>query len=631
MLNRQDKSAHKLLKSLTNAQRATCDLTAFFSLAVLFVLCLSFFTIFTEDIFARAGGAGGSSSSSSDSGGDSEVLIYLVIQIIRLLLMLPFPYNFISIAVIVIIALCVYKKGTESSPINNIPAPGSKPASSVDKILQKDPSFSKMDFIKKVETAFYKIQSSWAKKDISAARIFISDGVYQRFNTQFLMMNLIGQTNTISKIEINSIFIDSVEQDGDYDIIHAGIDAYIEESFRSSLNSLNQNIRENFREYWSFIRKRGAHKHNIYESDRCPNCDAVIDYSLGEISQCRYCNTLFNSGEYDWVLSEITQAQDYSIETKIGPKQRQFSDKIRKIASEYPDFSVQHIEDTASNAYLQLLAAQTLQQPERTRRFSGDAFYKKWTAETDSETQKGFQVAYNRLFLNAVTLAGFYESETAYTAAITIKRSYQRVSRTDSTVKIIDHAMMSDTKTILLQRNKSGDKAKGSLYAHMCPVCGAPVSDTAGTTCSYCNSTLNDPAHEWIVSGLFDGRDFTAYLQETGTTDGVSVKRDIYDEVYDVRDYAFNNILAVMGCDGNISEDEKNFALKTAKRFGYNAEKVSSMIDLAVSGKLAIRMPQDKKHISKIIKLMNKAAMADSDFSQTEKDFITSVSETYLS
>ena len=46
-------------------------------------------------------------------------------------------------------------------------------------------------FDAKVRSAFIKIQRAWTEQHISSVRPFISDGMYQRFATQFRMMGLL--------------------------------------------------------------------------------------------------------------------------------------------------------------------------------------------------------------------------------------------------------------------------------------------------------------------------------------------------------------------------------------------------------------------------------------------------------
>ena len=78
--------------------------------------------------------------------------------------------------------------------------------------LQENPDFNLNEFFAKVKTAFISIQTAWAEKNLSNVRRFISDGVYQRFNTQFKMMTLLKQNDIISNVTIRSAAIDRVDR-----------------------------------------------------------------------------------------------------------------------------------------------------------------------------------------------------------------------------------------------------------------------------------------------------------------------------------------------------------------------------------------------------------------------------------
>lgn len=605
-------------------------------ISFLFILICAALILISLDLFARAGGAGGSSggggfsSSGSSGGGDGGMAIYLIFQLIRIILLLPFPFNIIALAILAFLAFYVYRSFRENSAINDIPFFSEDLYQPKKQYTPAPQGVDNDDFLHKAESAFYKIQKAWEAKDTSQVRIFLSDGVYQRFNTQFLMMNLAGQTNYIHKVDVKHISIDAVEEDGDFDIIHTAIDAYIEESFSSEHKGMTQKHKEYFREYWSFIRKKGAPKKDIYSGDRCPNCDALLPKEgMGEVSKCEYCNAIINSGEFDWVLAEITQAQDYSIQDSVASKRQRMASKLTKLSHEYADFSIQHVEDIASNAYLQILSAQTLKKPEMARRFSSDSFYSHWMSNIDiNGTSK---TVYNRLYLNAVILTAFHETGDHNIAICYIKKSYQRI-RIDENRKVspIDNAVISDNIYIALKREKNGENAKASLYAHMCPACGGPVSDTADLACSYCGSSLNNPAYEWIVDGIFSASEYKSYVQNLNSRQSATVKEELFDSVYDTRDFAFNNIMAVIACDGVFTDEEREFASYTAKKFGYNTKKIDTMFELAKNGRLSVRMPEDRKKREKIVKLMERAAKADNDYSDTEKAFIESIRTTYL-
>lgn len=65
-------------------------------------------------------------------------------------------------------------------------------------------NFSQDLFLKKVEKTFVKVQRAWSSKNLKSIRNFISDGIYQRFNTQIIMMEKLRQRNIIGSIKILS-------------------------------------------------------------------------------------------------------------------------------------------------------------------------------------------------------------------------------------------------------------------------------------------------------------------------------------------------------------------------------------------------------------------------------------------
>ena len=198
----------------------------FFSFILLLFISIS--------VWASAGGGGGGHSGGGGSGGgggDGGAIIYLVYWLIRLIFMLPFPINIIVLGIIIFVIYKASKSYQAVSGLNNIPNYNPTTNYSVsnrqDKIntdfTTKNSDFDVVKFKEKVRTAFIEIQNAWMFQDLSKVRKWISDGVYQRFNTQFIMMKQIDQMNEISDINIQQIYIDDVETDGVYDIMHVGI------------------------------------------------------------------------------------------------------------------------------------------------------------------------------------------------------------------------------------------------------------------------------------------------------------------------------------------------------------------------------------------------------------------------
>lgn len=590
------------------------------------------------DLYARAGGAGGSSSGGShgggshgsSGGGDGGDGIYFIIMIIRLLIALPFPVNVIAVGIIIgVFALGSFhtKRTIKQQTIYN-QLPTGEPVRSVkgfDRFLRNNPDFDEESFKDNVKKAFLDIQEAWQNQDLSGVRKFISDGVYQRFNTQFKMMKLLQQTNKLDNIEIRNIYIDKVESDGLYDIIHTAIHASINDHFISRLDpSMNSGGKEEFVEYWSFLKKRGKETRDIYGSDSCPNCGAPLPEDMGEVSKCASCGTLTNSGEYDWVLSEITQADDYiSAHPKLA-KSENLTEKIRKIINENDDFAVQLVEDKASNGYLQILTAMACNDPSLMRRFVSDRVFNRLGVK-----EGGPVTAYNRIYLNDVFLVGISEEENRNVLHIAVKSSYQRIKIDNNRVSRIDEAVVSRTEVVFMSRDKNASESKGSLYAHSCPSCGAPVENSLNINCAYCGSVMNGTGSEWIITDLMSMSEYNEWLGSNKGDMSYSVNTDLIDKLYDVRDFAFNNVMIVIAADGVYAEEEREFAEGLAKKWGYSVEKLQPFFAMAKNSQLVIRMPEDRKKQGKIFKLMKKAAESDQNVSPEERKLLDYIASQY--
>ena len=450
---------------------------------LIFVFIFTILFLSTAELWARAGGGGGghgggggghSGGYGGGYGGYSGVVVYGGGG------ESSGSVNFVVIAIIIIVILWnVYNRTNSVSSKNS---------------WQPEPHDTTldMDLIKKVNLAFLTIQKSWSEKRLDLMRRFITDGVYQRFHAQFTMMNLLDQTDVMSNVRIENISLASESTDGLYEVLDVRITAYAEDQFVSeSFPQLNSpGGGETFSEYWSFIRridyKKGS---DIFNSELCPKCAAPLKTKLVETAQCPYCFTYLNNGEYDWVLAEITQEEDYA-----GPSTVLVAPEI---ASRIPDFSIKLIEDRASNAFMQILIASAEKQEAPLIRFSSP----RALAEIKQLMQQ-MNFLYDRLFLDAVQVTACTIENEWCQVKVNLRFSFRRVELQDHKANLLDDDIVTDTRDITLIRHLTGTVAKGSVYANSCSHCGAAQKDSLSSVCAYCNQPLNDPTTEWIVDQI---------------------------------------------------------------------------------------------------------------------------------
>lgn len=594
-------------------------------MALLFSIICVLAVLPSRDAFPRAGGGGGGHSSGGgfhSSGGSFHSGSHRGSSSGS-----PVAAIIILIIVIIVISNAAKKKNLS----NNFQTLGPKPldkASGYNDFLKNNPGFNVDEFYAKVKKAFTDVQIAWGKSDIQSVRRFISDGVYQRFNTQLKMMSVLKQRDIISNIAIENVSIDRSETDGAYDILHVGIRAGMSDQFIcKTMPELNSpGGYESFTEFWSFIRKRGVGKKDIYSTNNCPNCSAALPEKMGDSGKCQYCGAFVNSGEYDWVLAEITQQDDYLYGAFASKKTSNLSAKVKELIGENADFAVEEIEDKASNGYLQILTAIALKDPSIMRRFVTDNAFSKLSKQISNEN-----IFYNRLYLNDVSLIGVRHENDKNILLIGVKSTYQRVNLiSEDKARFIDPAMMTKKEVVVMERNIQTETSKGSLYAHLCSNCGAPLKDSLDVTCPYCNSVLNSSKNEWIISDIFSMAEYENYFSQYSKEFAYKVDPSLADDLATIKDFAFNNMMILMSCDGVFADDEKKLAAELAKKWGFKVDNIQPMFDMAKSGRLVIRMPEDSGKKKKIYLLMEKAANADGNISKEEQRLLDYIKATYL-
>jgi len=107
------------------------------------------------------------------------------------------------------------------------------------------------------------------------------------------------------------------------------------------------------------------------------------------------------------------------------------------------------------------------------------------------------------------------------------------------------------------------------------------------------------------------------------------VDTGLIDKLYDVRDFAFNNVMLVIAADGVYADEERQFAEDLAKKWGYSVEKLQPFFAMAQNSQLVIRMPDDQKKQKKIYKLMKKAAESDKNISGEEQKLLDYIKGQY--
>ena len=347
----------------------------------------------------------------------------------------------------------------------------------------------------KVQISFMEIQNAWQQKDLKNVRKWMSDGVYQRYTAQFQMMNKLSQVNKLSNIQVRQIRPLKTTLDGQYQTTDVAISFSMDDEF---LSDKYPAFNERFfgdadTEVWTFIKRQDAPADkNLYDNRNCPNCGAPFETKMGEISRCAQCGTLTNNASFDWVLSEITQADDYN-----GGAGLEANEKLHELTKNDGLFAVQRAEDIASNVFMQIMEVLTGESDKKLARFAQP----ETVASILKQKAAMGNIVFDRLYLNDVTLSNFEIVNERLNLVFNLTATFQRV-RAGQTLTLIDPELVSHNYSMVLSKNLKGlqTASKETVYSYECANCGAPFADTTNDVCPYCQTAVIDFNRNWVLT-----------------------------------------------------------------------------------------------------------------------------------
>lgn len=461
----------------------------FFNNRKITVILLTFFLLASSLMEARLGGGGGSSShSSGHSGGDGlGGLVWIIFRIL----------GFKGVLLLIVIYL-IYQWYTKRNRSNNNSSDDFTGSNFMGSAPSPQYNFPEGLTPSKVKTAFLEMQQAWQNQELNSVRKWMSDGLYQKLSVQLKMMQKLGQHNTMDNIQIQNISVANSFTFKDYQITDVRIDFTLNDTFYSDkYKSMRESYTDDYAtEFYSFIKKgnKVASESN-YSGNNCPNCGALISIQLGDICRCPNCKTLTNNPEYDWVLCEITQGENYNEESDLN-----YDEHLKELTKFDDDFNIQSLEDIASNVTMQILEVLTGGKEIKLERFAHKDIKENILALKENSFKN---VSFDRLFLKEVTTEAYEETEDhKLEVDFYIEACGKRVRIENDNLKTIDDDFVTFTIHLSLLKGilQEAPTTKDVVYSYECSNCGAPFDDTTHDTCNYCDTVVVDESKNWILS-----------------------------------------------------------------------------------------------------------------------------------
>ena len=489
----------------------------------------------------------------------------------------------------------------------------------LDALRRRDPDFATEPFMKRVEQAFLSVQSAWSAMDMTPARAWVSDGVMERFAVQLAMLRAEGIRNDMKDVRVIECEILQIESSAFWDVIHARVEASAidrDVSLQDGSVVRGGDQAETFEEVWTFARRPSARTvaGRCGFSGGCPNCGTPLKVLDGE--QCPACKSWLNSGEFDWVLCEITQASEW------GSRQPREVPGLAELAARDPALNTRFLEDRASVAFWRWQEALWSGRADALRAVASDGFC--------DRLGDGGGAYFREAAVGAVIALALESGDEQDRAHLVVRWSGERCRRDEPLEGAKD---FSETVLILARRAGALTDARAGLRSLRCAACGAPPTSRDAVACEYCGHKFNDGSRHWVLVELLpasawkrpqprvaagvaaagassstgDGPPATAAPADYGWTGPLSA------------DAALRVMAAAMAADGEIAPEETRYLETFARRRGVPEATTAQLIAAARAGRIETPAPQSRAEACAFLRGLVLMSLADGKITRQER------------
>ncbi|HVC09677.1 MAG TPA: zinc-ribbon domain-containing transport protein [Elusimicrobiota bacterium] len=448
----------------------------------------------------------------------------------------------------------------------------------------RDPKFDAEAFLKRAQDAFLKIQSAWSRQDLSPARPFVSDGVMERFLIQIGMQQALGERDDMSQVQVLGADILEMESDRCFDALHVRFLASAADqmvSTRDGRRISGSASAQEFSEIWTFLRRPGAKTLSgagLIEGC-CPNCGAPL--SLADAGRCESCKSWVNSGEYDWVLCEITQECEWAprgAEADIPG----FMDLAAKDAA----LNAQFLEDRASVAFWRWQMALFEGRTDAAMAVAAPEFLSTLAADIAAKTESYRESAVGAVEVRCVETGAPFDR-----AHVLVKWSGDRWTGRGSGAAFQENVLR---QHVFILKRKSGvlTEARSGLCSLRCPNCGAPQTQRDQVRCEYCGTPFNDGASHWVVEDVRPIGEWSPPKSALQTP--AAPAADDWAQALSPAE-ALTVVALVVSANGRQTPETASMMAALAKRYGIAPEKIPALLAAARSGQVQMPVPQNRE------------------------------------
>ncbi|QDT15435.1 TIM44-like domain-containing protein [Alienimonas californiensis] len=566
------------------------------------------------------GGGGGGYSGGGGSGGGSGGGGEAIVALVRLTIL--YPHVMIPLWIVVAVVFYYGKREEKTARVRRTIRRGRKVqeqdrrSDALQAVRQRDPGFTVELFLDRVSHAFLTTQYAWSEQNLSTCRAFLSDGVHERFELYIGMQKAEGLRNRMKDVTVESAKIVSVESAPHFDTIHVRIAAAAityNESLTTGkrVSGRSDRTRTPFTEVWSFSRRPGVKTsadRSILEG-RCPNCGGPV--AIVDRAECPQCGSIVNSGQYDWVLAEITQDEEWVVPAAAAAVPGW--DELRRTD---PHLNVQQIEDRASVIFWRAMMAEyhddfALAAPVVQR--GADAIPRRWR---QGENRFWKTPAVGVVELVRCLPAGGAGPDDGFERLRVMVRWSATPASGDRRDPRLHGPQRIRTDEMILKRKRGTVSAVDRAFSSAnCQTCGAPIDASRRDACSFCGAPLNDGSNGWVLE------DVVAYqplVHEALRSSIDDAPPRLAAESLSNHAELLTAMARMLWADGSLHERERQDLLAFARHHGISEERAERLLEGARDAEPALALPNDPAEAKQMMDALVRAALIDGRLDRRE-------------
>lgn len=183
----------------------------------------------------------------------------------------------------------------------------------------RDTAFSLEAFRQRAEHIFRELQEGWAARDVARLRPHLTDGLFNSVRFALTRNDDLRLQYVCADINIYKFEVARIEHDSFFDAITVRMYCTMVDYALDAQGELfkgDNKSKRDYSEYWTFLRRSGVSpstgsgRAGAREAGKCPSCGAPLD-KINMAGVCGYCNAKIVSGNFDWVLAQIDQDEEY--------------------------------------------------------------------------------------------------------------------------------------------------------------------------------------------------------------------------------------------------------------------------------------------------------------------------------